>query len=74
MGLLNKKEVFLLSFGEVQNWLNSFLLAVTVFMVAVPEGLTLAVMTTLAYTRKKMHYDMLDVKRLSAPEKLASID
>jgi P-type Ca2+ transporter type 2C len=74
MDLLNRKEVFLLSFGAVQGWLNSLLLAVTVFMVAVPEGLTLTVMVTLAYTCKGMSNDMLDVKRLSAPEKLASID
>jgi magnesium-transporting ATPase (P-type) len=74
MDLLNRKEVFLLSFGAVQGWLNSLLLAVTVFMVAVPEGLTLTVMVTLAYTCKGMSNDMLDVKRLSAPEMLASID
>jgi magnesium-transporting ATPase (P-type) len=40
-----------------QEWLSYFIIGVTIVVVAVPEGLPLAVMISLAYSVKKMLID-----------------
>jgi P-type Ca2+ transporter type 2B len=55
--------------GDYLNeWFNYILVAVTIVVVAVPEGLPLAVMIALAYSVRKMLKDMNFVKRLSSCE------
>mmetsp|Transcript_30530 Transcript_30530/g.29997 ORF Transcript_30530/g.29997 Transcript_30530/m.29997 type:complete len:212 (-) Transcript_30530:1894-2529(-) len=49
-------------------WFDYILVAVTIVVVAVPEGLPLAVMIALAYSVKKMLKDKNFVKRLSSCE------
>eukprot|EP00268_Persea_americana_P002400 TRINITY_DN10723_c0_g1_i5.p1 TRINITY_DN10723_c0_g1~~TRINITY_DN10723_c0_g1_i5.p1 ORF type:complete len:983 (+),score=193.35 TRINITY_DN10723_c0_g1_i5:474-3422(+) len=59
--------------GEVMNSLASiFAAAVTIVVVAIPEGLPLAVTLTLAYSMKKMMVDQALVRRLSACETMGS--
>jgi magnesium-transporting ATPase (P-type) len=52
----------------LSEWFDYILVAVTIVVVAVPEGLPLAVMIALAYSVKKMLKDMNFVKRLSSCE------
>jgi magnesium-transporting ATPase (P-type) len=55
----------------VQNlelWVQYFIIGVAIICVAVPEGLPLAVMISLAYSIKKMLKDKCYVKRLAACE------
>ena len=58
--------------GEImkycQEWLSYFIIGVTIVVVAVPEGLPLAVMISLAYSVKKMLVDKNFVKRLASCE------
>lgn len=49
-------------------WLNYFIIGVAIVVVAVPEGLPLAVMISLAYSVKKMLIDKNFVKRLASCE------
>jgi magnesium-transporting ATPase (P-type) len=49
-------------------WFGYLLTAVTIVVVAVPEGLPLAVMIALAYSVRKMLKDMNFVKRLASCE------
>jgi len=51
-----------------QEWLSYFIIGVTIVVVAVPEGLPLAVMISLAYSVKKMLIDQNFVKRLASCE------
>ena len=51
-----------------QEWLEYFIIGVTIIVVAVPEGLPLAVMISLAYSVKKMLIDKNFVKRLASCE------
>lgn len=51
-----------------QEWLNYFIIGITIIVVAVPEGLPLAVMIALAYSVKKMLLDKNFVKRLASCE------
>ncbi|MCI53238.1 calcium-transporting ATPase plasma membrane-type-like, partial [Trifolium medium] len=46
--------------------------AVTIVVVAIPEGLPLAVTLTLAYSMKKMMADQAMVRKLSACETMGS--
>jgi len=60
-------------FGEnikqyLSDWLGYLIVGVTIIVVAVPEGLPLAVMISLAYSVKKMLMDMNFVKRLASCE------
>jgi Ca2+-transporting ATPase len=48
--------------------INAFIIAVTIIVVAVPEGLPLAVTLSLAYSMKKMMIDKALVRHLSACE------
>ncbi|KAH7430908.1 hypothetical protein KP509_08G020300 [Ceratopteris richardii] len=52
----------------VNSVVDAFAIAVTIIVVAVPEGLPLAVTLTLAYSMKKMMVDRALVRRLSACE------
>jgi len=62
-----------MDFGEngleyVSEWLRYIVVAVTIVVVAVPEGLPLAVMISLAFSVKKMLEDENFVKRLASCE------
>jgi len=52
----------------LQEWIEYFIIGITIIVVAVPEGLPLAVMISLAYSVKKMLIDQNFVKRLSSCE------
>ncbi|XP_047968842.1 calcium-transporting ATPase 8, plasma membrane-type-like isoform X2 [Salvia hispanica] len=56
----------------VDGFIKIFTVAVTIVVVAVPEGLPLAVTLTLAYSMKKMMADKALVRRLSACETMGS--
>uniref|UniRef100_A0A803M9R6 Calcium-transporting ATPase n=1 Tax=Chenopodium quinoa TaxID=63459 RepID=A0A803M9R6_CHEQI len=61
------------SFSEaVDGVIEIFTIAVTIVVVAVPEGLPLAVTLTLAYSMRKMMADKALVRRLSACETMGS--
>ena len=49
-------------------WIRYFILGITIIVVAVPEGLPLAVMISLAYSVRKMLIDKNFVKRLASCE------
>ena len=49
-------------------WLGYFIIGITIVVVAVPEGLPLAVMISLAYSVRKMLADNNFVKRLASCE------
>lgn len=52
----------------LQSWFEYIIIGITIVVVAVPEGLPLAVMISLAYSVRKMLKDMNFVKRLAACE------
>jgi len=55
--------------GEyVGEWFRYLIIGITIVVVAVPEGLPLAVMIALAFSVKKMLKDMNFVKRLASCE------
>ena len=58
-------RLFAQNFGM---WVEYFIIGVAIIVVAVPEGLPLAVMISLAYSIKKMLEDNNYVKRLAACE------
>ncbi|QCD80324.1 Ca2+-transporting ATPase [Vigna unguiculata] len=58
--------------GAIDGVIKIFTIAVTIVVVAVPEGLPLAVTLTLAYSMKKMMADKALVRRLSACETMGS--
>ncbi|MBA0571483.1 hypothetical protein Golob_005055 [Gossypium lobatum] len=66
--------------GEIEKWgmsdvlvlLNFFAVAVTIIVVAVPEGLPLAVTLSLAFAMKKLMSDKALVRHLSACETMGS--
>jgi magnesium-transporting ATPase (P-type) len=49
-------------------WIRYFIIGITIIVVAVPEGLPLAVMISLAYSVRKMLDDKNFVKRLASCE------
>ena len=53
---------------HVGNWFRYLIIGITIVVVAVPEGLPLAVMISLAYSVRKMLKDMNFVKRLASCE------
>lgn len=56
-------------FGQyIKEWLHHLIVGVAIIVVAVPEGLPLAVMISLAYSVQKMLADQNFVKRLSSCE------
>lgn len=52
----------------IEEWIRYFIIGVAIVVVAVPEGLPLAVMISLAYSVKRMLIDKNFVKRLSSCE------
>lgn len=52
----------------LQEWLSYFIVGIAIIVVAVPEGLPLAVMITLAYSVRQMLKDQNFVKRLASCE------
>jgi Ca2+-transporting ATPase len=72
----NGKPLFQAGKTKVGDIINEivkiFAIAVTIVVVAVPEGLPLAVTLTLAYSMKKMMADKALVRRLSACETMGS--
>lgn len=53
-------------------WVNYFILAITIIVVAVPEGLPLAVTISLAYSMKQMIKDQCLVRKLESCETMGS--
>lgn len=60
------------SFSDLVKVLNYFAIAVTIIVVAVPEGLPLAVTLSLAFAMKKLMNDKALVRHLSACETMGS--
>ncbi|KAI3448838.1 hypothetical protein Pfo_005503 [Paulownia fortunei] len=60
------------SISDALNLLNFFAIAVTILVVAVPEGLPLAVTLSLAFAMKKLMNDRALVRHLSACETMGS--
>jgi Ca2+ transporting ATPase len=60
--------------AALQKWLGYVIVGVAVIVVAVPEGLPLAVMISLAYSIQRMLKDNNDVKRLSSCEIMGGAD
>lgn len=58
--------------GYVEGILNAFILAVTIIVVAIPEGLPLAVTIALAYSTKKMYADKCFIRVLAACETMGN--
>lgn len=58
--------------ADGKHFLEYFLLCVAIVVVAVPEGLPLAVTIALAYSQKKMHDDNNQVRRLRACETMGN--
>lgn len=52
----------------VQKWIKVYIVGITIVVVAVPEGLPLAVMISLAYSISKMLLDNNFVKKMSSCE------
>lgn len=52
----------------IQRWIGFIMTGIAIIVVAVPEGLPLAVMISLAYSVKKMLVDQNFVKRLTSCE------
>ena len=53
-------------------WVDYFILAITIIVVAVPEGLPLAVTISLAYSMKQMIKDYCLVRKLESCETMGS--
>lgn len=60
------------SWGYVEYFVNHFIIGVTVLVVAVPEGLPLAVTLSLAYSVRKMMHDNNLVRHLDACETMGN--
>ncbi len=63
-----QNKVALMDFKNVTAVLNAFIIAVTVIVVAVPEGLPLAVTISLAFSVSKMYKENNLVRSLHAAE------
>ena len=58
--------------AELNDLLTIFVVSITIIVVAVPEGLPLAVTISLAYSMKKMYRDKIVVHKLSACETMGN--
>eukprot|EP00758_Cryptobia_borreli_P015153 Tbor_TRINITY_DN5994_c0_g1::TRINITY_DN5994_c0_g1_i4::g.19394::m.19394/K01537/E3.6.3.8; Ca2+-transporting ATPase len=58
--------------ADGRHFLGFFIISVTVIVVAVPEGLPLAVVISLAYSQEKMRKDNNQVRRLQACETMGN--
>ncbi|GJN16780.1 hypothetical protein PR202_gb03801 [Eleusine coracana subsp. coracana] len=70
--LVAKKELMRWSMADALSVLNFFAVAVTIIVVAVPEGLPLAVTLSLAFAMKKLMQERALVRHLSACETMGS--
>jgi P-type Ca2+ transporter type 2C len=57
----------------IQSAIKAFMFAVTVIVIAIPEGLPLAVTLSLAYSMKAMYADHLLVRNLAACETMGNV-
>lgn len=65
----SRKGLYTGLFGDyIEEWIKYLIIGVAIVVVAVPEGLPLAVMISLAYSVKRMLIDKNFVKRLSSCE------
>ena len=55
-----------------EGFIGAFILAVTIVVVAIPEGLPLAVTISLAYSTKKMYDDKCSIRSLAACETMGN--
>ena len=55
-----------------QGIVDAFIVAVTIVVVAIPEGLPLAVVISLAYSTKKMYQDQCFIRVLAACETMGN--
>lgn len=55
-----------------KGFIGAFILAVTIVVVAIPEGLPLAVTISLAYSTKKMYKDKCSIRQLAACETMGN--
>jgi len=60
--------------AALSTWISYVIIGIAVIIVAVPEGLPLAVMISLAYSIKRMLEDHNDVKRLASCEIMGGAD
>ena len=60
--------------ASLATWISYVIIGIAVIIVAVPEGLPLAVMISLAYSIKRMLEDHNDVKRLASCEIMGGAD
>ena len=58
----------------IGKWFENLTIGIVIIVVAVPEGLPLAVMITLAYSIIKMLEDQCDVKKLASCEIMGGAD
>lgn len=58
--------------GVLLGFVNAFIIAVTIVVVAIPEGLPLAVTIALAYSTKKMYQDQCFIRVLAACETMGN--
>jgi Ca2+-transporting ATPase len=65
------KDLFV---NALSKWISYVIVGVAIIVVAVPEGLPLAVMISLAYSIQRMLKDNNDVKRLSSCEIMGGAD
>jgi P-type E1-E2 ATPase len=56
----------------IQGFVHAFVLAVTIVVVSIPEGLPLAVTIALAYSTKKMYQDQCFIRVLAACETMGN--
>ena len=68
---LESKDLFV---NALSKWISYVIVGVAIIVVAVPEGLPLAVMISLAYSIQRMLKDNNDVKRLSSCEIMGGAD
>jgi Ca2+ transporting ATPase len=61
------------SWAMLEDWVGYFIVSVTILVVAVPEGLPLAVTISLAYSMRKMMRDNNLVRHLQACETMGSV-
>ena len=55
-----------------KGFISAFILCITVVVVAIPEGLPLAVTISLAYSTKKMYDDKCSIRQLAACETMGN--
>jgi P-type E1-E2 ATPase len=55
-----------------EGFIGAFILAVTIIVVGIPEGLPLAVTISLAYSTKKMYNDKCSIRQLAACETMGN--